>query len=222
MQVQEEPSLQLRVLQNHNPLTDSIICIAPLVVVYTFSLETETWAKANIEGTLFVTELLPSTLNPSQPRYSLVVLNQRNLKNFTYSIKKAEHVELADEDFISLTEMHDHGRGDTVKTIWGLWVFSDPETGGGETRMAEIMARVMRECAEKMESGAAWAGDYEDASSEEERGRKRVRRPRSATQWTLAEATCACSCLNPSAMDFTSDDQSEPTGPPPSINHYCW
>lgn len=231
MQVQEEPSLQLRVLQNHNPLTDSIICIAPLVVVYTFSLETETWAKANIEGTLFVTELLPSTLNPSQPRYSLVVLNQRNLQNFTYSIKKAEHVELADEDFISLTEMHDHGRGDTVmhdhgrgdtvKTIWGLWVFSDPAAGEGETRMAEIMARVMGECAEKMELGA-WAGDYGDVSSEEERGRKRVRRPRSATQWTLAEATCACSCLNPSAMDFTSDDRSEPTGPPPSVNHYCW
>lgn len=122
-QVQEVPSLQLRVLQNHNPLTDSIICIAPFVVVYTFSLETETWAKANIEGTLFVTELLPSTLNPSQPRYSLVVLNQRNLENFTYSIKKAEHVELADEDFISLTEMHDQGRGDTVKTIWGLGYF---------------------------------------------------------------------------------------------------
>lgn len=197
-QVQEEPSLQLCVLRNHNPLIDTIICIAPLVVVYTFSLETETWAKANIEGTLFVTELLPSTLNPSQPRYSLVVLNQRNLENFTYSIKKAEHVELADEDFISLTEMHDQGRGDTVKTIWGLWVFSDPAAGEGETRMAEIMARVMGECAEKMEVWAAWAGDHDDVSSEEERGRKRVRQPRSATQWTLAEATCARSCLNPS------------------------
>ena len=109
--------------------------------------------------------------------------------------------------------MHDHGRGDTVKTIWGLGVFSDPAAGEGETRMAEIMARVMGECAEKMELGAVWAGDYEDGSSEEERGRKRVRRPRSATQWTLAEATCACSCLNPSAMDFTTDDRSEPTGP---------
>lgn len=190
-QVQEEPSLQLRVLRNHNPLTNSIIGIAPLVVVYTFSLETETWAKANIEGTLVVTELLPSTLNPSQPRYSLVVLNQRNLENFTYSIKNAEHVELADEDFISLTEMHDQGRGDTVKTIWGLWVFSDPAAGEGEMRMAEIMARVMGECAEKTEMGAAWAGDHDAVSSEEERGRKRVRQPRRATQWTVAEATWA-------------------------------
>lgn len=179
---QEEPSLQLRVLQNHNPLTYSIIGIAPLVVVYTFSLETEIWVKANIEGTLFVTELLPSTLNPSKPRYSLVVLNQRNLKNFTYSINKAEHVDLADEDFISLTEMHDQGRGDTVKTIWGLWVFSDPAAAGeGETRMAEIMARMMGECAENMEVGAAWAGDDDDVSSEEERGRKRVGQPRRAT-----------------------------------------
>lgn len=189
---QEETSLQLRVLQNYNPLTDSIIGIAPLVVVYTFSLETETWVKANIEGTLFVTELLPSTLNPSKPRYSLIVLNQCNLKNFTYSIKKAEHVDLADEDFISLIEMHDQGRANAVKTIWGLWVFSDPAAGQGKTRMAEIMARLMGECAEKMELGAALAGDDDDLSSEEERGRKRVRQPCGATQWTLAEAACAC------------------------------
>lgn len=102
-----------------------------------------------------------------------------------------EHVELADEDFISLTEMHDQGRGDTVKTIWGLWVFSDPAAGEGERRMAEIMTRVMGECAEKMEMGAAWAGagEHDDESSEEERGRKRVRQPRRATQWTLAKAT---------------------------------
>lgn len=101
-------------------------------------------------------------------------------------------MELADENFISLTEMHDQGRGDTVKTIWGLWVFSDPAAGEGERRMAEIMAMVMGECAEKMEMGTAWAGDHDDVSSEEERGRKRVRQPpRSATQWTLAEATCA-------------------------------
>lgn len=223
-QIQEEPSLQLRVLQNHNPLTKSIIAIAPLVVVYTFSLETETWAKANIEGTLFITtELLPpSTLENlfhSQPRYnySFVVLNQRNLENFTYSIKKAEHVELAhdEDDFISLIEIDDEhqgrGRGDTdtVKTIWGLWVFSDPAAQEGERRMAEIMARVMRECAEKMEmsgAAAAWAGRRDDdvsSSEEEERGRKRVRQPRSRSattqQWTLAEeATCACTCLNQS------------------------
>lgn len=164
-------------IQSHDPLTGSIIGIAPLVVVYTWSFETETWTKVNIEGTLFVTELLPSTLNPFQPRYPLVVLNQRNLESFTYSLKKAEHVELMDEDFISLTGMHDQGRGDAVKNIWGLWVFSDPAAGEGETKMAEIMKKIMVECAEKVEVGAARAGDDDDVSSEEERGRTRVRQP---------------------------------------------
>lgn len=82
-----------------------------------------------------------------------------------------------DEDFISLTGMHDQGRGDAVKNIWGLWVFSDPAAGEGETKMAEIMKKIMVECAEKVEVGAARAGDDDDVSSEEERGRTRVRQP---------------------------------------------
>lgn len=92
-------------------------------------------------------------------------------------------MELADDedDFISLIEMHDEyqGRGggdtDTVKTIWGLWVFSDPAAQEGETRMAEIMARVMRECAEKMEmsgAAAAWAGNRDDDVSSSEEGKQ--------------------------------------------------
>ena len=101
-------------------------------------------------------------------------------------------MDLADEDFISLIEMHDQGRANTVKTIWGLWVFSDPAAGEGKSSMAEIMARLMGECAEKMEVGAALAGDDDDLSSEEERGRKRVRQPCGTTQWTLAEAACTC------------------------------
>lgn len=83
-------------------------------------------------------------------------------------------MELVDEDFLSLTEMHDQGRGDAVKNIWGLWVFSDPAAGDGEMKMAEIMKKVMVECAEKVEMGAAPA---DDVSSEEERGRTRVRQP---------------------------------------------
>ncbi|MCJ1342422.1 hypothetical protein MMC31_000605 [Peltigera leucophlebia] len=188
--LQEEPSLNLRVIQSHNPHTESIIGIAPLVVVYTWSFETETWVQANIEGTLFVTELLPSTLNPSQPCYSLVVLNQRNLENFTYSLEKAEHVELVDEDFISLAEMHGQGRSDAIENIWGLWLFSDP-AADGETKMAEIMRKVMVECAQKVEMGASRAGDYEDESSEEERGRTRVRQPTRGTKTMDPASTAA-------------------------------
>lgn len=111
-------------------------------------------------------------------------------------------MELANEDFISLTEVDDQGSGHKVKNIWGLWVFSDPTAGEGETKMAEIMARIMGDCAEKMEVGATWAGDYDDMSLEEERGRKRAPQPRRATQWTLAEATCVRSSANSSRHGF--------------------
>ena len=234
--LQEEPSLNLRVMQSHNPLTVSIIGIAPLIVVYTWSFETETWVKADIEGTLFVTELLPSTLNPSQPRYSLVVLNQHNLENFSYSLKKAELVELVDEDFLSLTEMHDQGRGDAVKNIWGLWVFSDPAAGEGEIKMAEIMKKVMVECAEKVEMGAALAGEHDDVSSEEERGRTRVRQPphrqptirshkhRGSSQHVSTpspKATGRCSCSSPSRHGFHHGFIATKQRPFPSANQRC-
>lgn len=234
--LQEEPSLNLRVMQSHNPLTVSIIGIAPLIVVYSWSFETETWVKADIEGTLFVTELLPSTLNPSQPRYSLVVLNQHNLENFSYSLKKAELVELVDEDFLSLTEMHDQGRGDAVKNIWGLWVFSDPAAGEGEIKMAEIMKKIMVECAEKVEMGAASAGEDDDVSSEEERGRTRVRQPR-RRQPTIRQhkhrgscqhgstpspkATGRCSCSNPSRHGFHHGFIATKQRPFPFANQRC-
>lgn len=99
-------------------------------------------------------------------------------------------MERAAENFISLTEMHDQGRSDVVKKIWGLWMFSDPAAAEGETKMAETMTKVLVECVQKVEVGAARSGD-EDESSEEERGRKRVRQRTRGTKTIDPAGTAA-------------------------------
>lgn len=143
------PTLNLKVLQRHEPLTESIVSIAPFAVVYTYSQTSELWDKCGIEGTLFITKLQPRP-HPHQSggggggggeRYSVLILNRLGLNNFSYELTSPENVELSDEEFIVLNDLDQQGK----VMVHGIWVFSDPSSP--ERKTAEITVQIMVECA---------------------------------------------------------------------------
>ena len=66
--------LNLSVLQRHYPDITSLLYVASYTVLYVFSLESNTWEKTGIEGTLFVCQLTPSPIGAD--RFSVVILNR--------------------------------------------------------------------------------------------------------------------------------------------------
>lgn len=133
------PALNLKVLQRHEPLTESIVSIAPFAVVYTFSQTSESWDKCGIEGTLFITKLLPH--RSGSERYSVLILNRLGLNNFSYELTSPKNVELSGEEFIVLNDLDEQGQ----VMVHGIWVFSDPSST--ERKTAEITMQVIGECA---------------------------------------------------------------------------
>jgi len=133
------PALNLKVLQRHEPLTESIVFIAPFAVVYTYSQTSESWDKCGIEGTLFITKLYPH--QSGGERYSVLILNRLGLNNFSYELTTPENVELSDEEFIVLNDLGEQGQ----VMVHGIWVFSDPSST--ERKTAEITVQIMGECA---------------------------------------------------------------------------
>lgn len=149
------PTLNLKVLQRHEPLTESIVFIAPFAVVYTYSQSSESWDKCGIEGTLFITKLQQPHQHPHPhqagssggggggggERYSVLILNRLGLNNFSYELTSPENVELSDEEFIVLNDLDQQGK----VMVHGIWVFSDPSSP--ERKTAEITVQIMVECA---------------------------------------------------------------------------
>lgn len=133
------PAFNLKVLQRHEPLTESIVSIAPFAVVYTYSQTSESWDKCGIEGTLFITKLLPH--RSGSERYSVLILNRLGLNNFSYELTNPKDVELSDEEFIILNDLDEQGQ----VMVHGIWLFSDPSST--ERKTAEITVQVMGECA---------------------------------------------------------------------------
>lgn len=133
------PALNLKVLQRHEPLTESIVFISPFAVVYTYSQTSESWDKCGIEGTLFITKLHPH--QSGGERYSVLILNRLGLNNFSYELTTPENVELSDEEFIVLNDLGEQGQ----VMVHGIWVFSDPSST--ERKTAEITVQIMGECA---------------------------------------------------------------------------
>ena len=163
------PALNLKVLQRHEPLTESIVSIAPFAVVYTYSQTSKSWDKCGIEGTLFITKLHPHQFGGE--RYSVLILNRLGLNNFRYEMTTPENVELSDEEFIVLNDLGEQGQ----VMVHGIWVFSDPSST--ERKTAEITVQIMGECAgisEATKQAAALANGL-NGGEPLDRGRTSVR-----------------------------------------------
>lgn len=130
--------LNLSVLQRHYPNIASLLYVASYTVLYVFSLESNTWEKNGIEGTLFVCQLTPSPIGAD--RFSVVILNRRGLENFEMEITSDDNIEITDEYIIL--------QGDQ---IYGLWVFSEPEpssTAGVRDVTAEKIMAIGKQAAD--------------------------------------------------------------------------
>lgn len=136
--------LNLSVLTRHEPLTTSILFIAPYAVLYTFSPTSEQWEKCGIEGTLFVCKLASHPAGGE--RYSVIILNRRGFDNFKLELLERGHVEET-EEFIILQDPDEQGN----VGVYGLWIFSvaEPSSTVG-TR--ERVSKVITDCAARAEA----------------------------------------------------------------------
>ncbi|KAK7539108.1 hypothetical protein IWX49DRAFT_503648 [Phyllosticta citricarpa] len=137
--------INLSVLRRQDPNITGILSIAPYVVLYHISVETSTWEKSGIEGTMFVVQLTNSEIGST--RYAVVILNRRSLDNFIAELKTPEDVEVT-EDFVILNVPN---QNEADSQFFGLWIFSEPSPSStAEAR--EINARMIQECARMAET----------------------------------------------------------------------
>lgn len=136
--------LNLSVLTRHEPLTTSILFIAPYAVVYTFSSTSEQWEKRDIEGTLFVCQLASHPAGGD--RFSVIILNRRRLDNFKLELLESAQVEDT-EQFIILQDRDEQGN----VRVYGLWIFSEPEPSSTAATREQV-ARVIADCAARAEA----------------------------------------------------------------------
>ncbi|KAL9105350.1 MAG: hypothetical protein Q9227_009470 [Pyrenula ochraceoflavens] len=134
--------LNISVLQRHFPAVQSILSIAPYVVVYVFNSSSTSWEKSGIEGSMFVSQL-DAYPHLGNDRYSVFVLNRRGLDNFEAELHQEGDVEITEEYVILKTKSPEDP--DTEKII-GLWIFSEPPPSStSETRT--INAQLIKQCA---------------------------------------------------------------------------
>jgi hypothetical protein len=107
--------INLSVLQRYVPSIQSILSIAASTQIYTFSSETTSWDRANIDGPLFVCQLAASPM-AGDAQYCIVVLNKRSLENLIIETKDIKNVEIT-EQFLLITLM---SQGE-MKTL-GLYI----------------------------------------------------------------------------------------------------
>jgi len=136
--------LNLSVIRRYDPSVDSILSIAPHVVLYVLSPETQSWGDTGIAGTLFVCQLAPNDIGAT--RYSIVVLNRRGLENFQTELSSGEDVEITDEFVILQVKK---AEGETQ--IYGLWIFAEPPPAS--TAQARVVnAQLIESCAKLAEA----------------------------------------------------------------------
>ncbi|KAL9051327.1 MAG: hypothetical protein Q9162_006081 [Coniocarpon cinnabarinum] len=164
-QTRTTASLNLSVLQRHNPYISHILSIAPFAVVYTFTQSTVQskepgWEKTGVEGTLFVVALDHQDGNE---RYGVMVLNRKGLENFEMELHRTEDVEVSGEFVIIQGQDEDEEMG-----ITGLWIFANHngEGGGGsgneqsQEDLRSLIAGVITECAGRAEASQKRLGEY--------------------------------------------------------------
>lgn len=138
-------ALNLSVIRRYDSSVESILSIAPHVVVYVLSPETQSWGDTGIAGTLFVCQLVPSDIGAA--RYSLVVLNRRGLENFHTELSSGDDVEITDE-FVILQVRQTEAE---EPQIYGLWIFAEPPPAS--TAQARLVnAQLIENCAKQAEA----------------------------------------------------------------------
>ncbi|KAI9723879.1 MAG: hypothetical protein M1828_003998 [Chrysothrix sp. TS-e1954] len=168
----DNDSLNLAVLQRHNPSIISILSIAPYAVIYTFNATAQTWDKSGCEGTLFVCQLAPIYEEAHDQedgmegiaRFEVVVLNRRGMENFSFALETADSIEIT-EEYVLLQGEADTVEGDETDgpntaqlekrpVVYGVWIFAEPPPSS-TSEMRTINARVMQECAALAEASRA-------------------------------------------------------------------
>lgn len=185
----DSDELNLAVLRRWDPEVVAIKSKASMAVVYTCSTETGQWERADIEGPLFVCELVRATLPiPDSSllieRYKAVILNRKNMQNFAVDLKASGQLDVNDSLIMFSPNQPD-------EPLYGIWVYAGQvETDNQMTKIA----RTMFECAQSAEMSvelatAAVAESYEqggfegygqqeqDKSYEQEKSYQEDRRP---------------------------------------------
>jgi hypothetical protein len=111
--------LNLSVLRRYRPSIHTILSIAPSAQTYIYSA-TSPWIKTDTEGTLFVCQLLPSSVG-APVNYSIVVLNRKGLENLIVDLDTVENVEVQD-DFLMVSIK---GEGDQGGKTFGFFIHAD-------------------------------------------------------------------------------------------------
>ena len=134
--------LNISVLRRYDRSILVLEHVAPYVVVYTFSPESQGWEKSGIEGTSFICRLAPTADQLS--RYSLMILNRRGLGNFHLKIVAGTSVEVADDIVIVQSESTEGAQ------IHGFWVYSEPPPSS-TSQHREAFKHTIQRCAEEVE-----------------------------------------------------------------------
>ena len=108
----------------------SIEHVTPYAALYTFNLETQSWEKMGIEGTLFICQLTPSPIGAE--RYCAIILNRRGLDNFYQELTSSEEMEISDPYVIIQGEQ-----------VYGIWIFADPPPASTANCRVETAAKMM-------------------------------------------------------------------------------
>ncbi|KAB8297031.1 hypothetical protein EYC80_002429 [Monilinia laxa] len=129
--------VNLEVLRRYHPSIQMIKSIAGSATMYMFSLESKTWEKLPIEGTLFVCELVPSPTTGAED-YCIVVLNRKGLNNVIYDLSEMNNVEINGEYLYWTVEKPETVGGTPVAKAFGIFIHDD-ESGTRVTNQSEIL-----------------------------------------------------------------------------------
>ncbi|KAI9841492.1 MAG: hypothetical protein M1837_000653 [Sclerophora amabilis] len=136
--------LNLSVLRRHNPEVSSILALAPFAVIYSFSSSTQQWEKIGVEGTLFVCQL--SSTDEEVERYTVTILNRRDLHNFEAELLNEADVEVT-QGYVIL-KVNDE---DQVPRVYGIWIFAESPTSS-TANVPAITAQIIQDCAVQAET----------------------------------------------------------------------
>lgn len=159
----DSDELNLAVLRRWNPEVVSIKSKASMAVVYTCSTETGQWERADIEGPLFICELVRATLPiPDSSllieRYKLVILNRKNMQNFSVDLRETAQLDVNDS-LIMFSPAH------PGEPLYGLWIYAGQIEA--DNQMTKI-ARTLFDCARSVEKSVQLATDAVAESYEHE------------------------------------------------------
>ncbi|KAI9490769.1 hypothetical protein BDB00DRAFT_874942 [Zychaea mexicana] len=105
-------TLNLTVLQRHDPSIIDICDQSPHAVVYKFIQDKNSWDKMGVEGVLFLVK------RQTAPTYALFILNRLSMDNFCLYLSDIRDLSLADEFLICQTS---EGKA------CGLWLFEEKD-----------------------------------------------------------------------------------------------